>query len=496
MNDEIEKQCRELAEEILTYSASSILLKLRFMQSAMGRLFMTPEHTDTIATDGRHFLYDPFFIIKSADKYENAVLVIRQYLHVLMHCIYRHMFFAENMNKRLWNLACDIAVENVILGIDNKELALDKNNMVNDDRVDMSIFAFDNAKMDFIKNSQAPDGKYDPKKIRYMTADYIYIFLVNNGYGEYYNSNVIEKKLRQLENLFKMDDHKYWYEKIVKESKNVYTDTYDTNTEENDDNVYTVSVDYDIRSDEEVSEDWRNVSNIFSDSYSSYCNGIGKDPGSALINVQEVNRENVDYSDFLRRFSTKVEGLKINEDEFDYIYYSYGNRILENTPLIEPLEYGSVEKIKDFVIAIDTSGSCMGSIVQKFIQKTYNILMQSNMFDTQVNVHLIQADATIQTDEKLTSKTDFETLLDHLKIHGAGGTDFRPVVKYIDNLIEMREFTNLKGVIYFSDGWGPFPTKAPDYEVAFVYLDGMFYNNQIPSWVTQVLLKQEDVDIL
>jgi predicted metal-dependent peptidase len=49
-------------------------------------------------------------------------------------------------------------------------------------------------------------------------------------------------------------------------------------------------------------------------------------------------------------------------------------------PLIEPLEYKEVRRIKDFVIAIDTSGSVSGEEVQTFLQKTYNILLQENSF--------------------------------------------------------------------------------------------------------------------
>lgn len=37
--------------------------------------------------------------------------------------------------------------------------------------------------------------------------------------------------------------------------------------------------------------------------------------------------------------------------------------------LIEPLEYKEDKVIKDFVIAIDTSGSCAGELVKKFLNK-------------------------------------------------------------------------------------------------------------------------------
>ena len=66
--------------------------------------------------------------------------------------------------------------------------------------------------------------------------------------------------------------------------------------------------------------------------------------------------------------------MRINDDEYDYIFYTYGLRQYKNMPLIEPLEYKEVKRIREFVIAIDTSGSTSGELVQRFMQKTYNIL--------------------------------------------------------------------------------------------------------------------------
>lgn len=72
--------------------------------------------------------------------------------------------------------------------------------------------------------------------------------------------------------------------------------------------------------------------------------------------------------------------MKTNEDEFDYIFYTYGLQLYQNIPLIEPLEYKETKAIKEFIIAIDTSGSTSGEIVQNFVQKTYNILKSTESF--------------------------------------------------------------------------------------------------------------------
>ena len=79
-----------------------------------------------------------------------------------------------------------------------------------------------------------------------------------------------------------------------------------------------------------------------------------------MQNLREVNRERYDYTSFLKKFAVMGEVMKINDDEFDYIYYTYGLKLYENMPLIEPLEYKDVKRIREFVIAIDTSGSGRG----------------------------------------------------------------------------------------------------------------------------------------
>ena len=135
------------------------------------------------------------------------------------------------------------------------------------------------------------------------------------------------------------------------------------------------------------------------------------------------------------------------------------------------MEYKEVKKIKDFVIAIDTSGSVKGDIVQKFITKTYNILKQSESFFTKVNIHIIQCDCKIQEDKKITDAKELDEYMKTMVLKGFGGTDFTPVFEYVEKLIKSKEITNIKGLIYFTDGYGKYPVNQPDYSTAFVFID-------------------------
>ena len=219
----------------------------------------------------------------------------------------------------------------------------------------------------------------------------------------------------------------------------------------------------------------------------------GRHAGSLTQNLLAVNREKYDYTAFLKKFAVMGEQMRINDDEFDYIFYTYGLDLYENMPLIEPLEYKEVKAIKEFVIAIDTSGSTSGELVQKFVQKTYNILKSTESFFSKVNIHIIQCDADIQEDKKITSQEDFDEYLKTMRIRGLGGTDFRPVFKYVEALRKNKEFTNLKGLIYFTDGYGDFPARKPDYDTAFIFIDDEYNNPDVPPWAIKLILQKDEI---
>ena len=219
----------------------------------------------------------------------------------------------------------------------------------------------------------------------------------------------------------------------------------------------------------------------------------GDKAGSLLQNLREVNRERYDYTEFLKKFAVMGEVMKINDDDFDYIFYTYGLAQYKKMPLIEPLEYKEQKRIKEFVIAIDASGSVIGEEVQAFVQKTYNILKSTESFFEKINLHIIQCDAVIQEAVKITNQSEFDAYIEEMKIRGLGGTDFRPVFKYVDELILRKEFTNLKGMIYFTDGYGIFPEYKPSYETAFVFVNEEYENPEVPPWAIKLVLRKDEI---
>ena len=120
-------------------------------------------------------------------------------------------------------------------------------------------------------------------------------------------------------------------------------------------------------------------------------------------------------------------------------------------PLIEPQEWKEVKKVEEFVIVIDTSMSCSGILVKKFLEETYGILSETNSFFRKINIHIIQCDDQVQTDQKITSEEELRTYMEHLELRGEGGTDFRPAFAYVEEL-RMQHAFELAGIDLFY-GW-------------------------------------------
>lgn len=212
---------------------------------------------------------------------------------------------------------------------------------------------------------------------------------------------------------------------------------------------------------------------------------------SLLKNLEDATRDRYDYGDILRHFTVMGEDITVNDEEFDYIYYTYGLSQYGNLPLIEPLEYRETHKIKEFVIAIDTSASCRGPVVKAFLHKTYSILKGTENFFQKVNIHIIQCDSQVQSDTRITCEEDFREFIKNGKLHGFGATDFRPVFDYVETLREQGEFENLKGLIYFTDGYGIYPERMPAFDVIFAFLDEDENRMAVPPWSMKVVLESD-----
>lgn len=204
--------------------------------------------------------------------------------------------------------------------------------------------------------------------------------------------------------------------------------------------------------------------------------------------LQEERKRN--YNKFLRRFTVEREELQLDMEAFDYIPYLYGLSHYGNLPFLEPLEYTEAKKLEELVIAIDTSASCKRPTVQRFLQETYAVLGRQENFFKKLRVHIIQCDCYVQEDVKVTCEKEWKEYLHHIKIQGGGGTDFRPVFRYVNEMLADGRLKNLKALLYFTDGDGIYPGEKPDYEAVFLLTKEPPKEANVPSWATLLYMDE------
>ena len=223
----------------------------------------------------------------------------------------------------------------------------------------------------------------------------------------------------------------------------------------------------------------------------------GTQKGSGVEEMEARPQGKFDYRKFLKRFAVPREEVELDTESFDYIFYNLGMERYGNTPLIEPLEYKEVNRLEELVIAIDTSSSCSEETVRGFLGETYRILEEKENFFRKMKVYLIQCDSCIQDVKVIHSEEEWKAYSKNIKIHGRGGTDFRPVFQYISRQQEKKEIRNLKALIYFTDGDGIYPQSRPEYETAFVFLENNARMDRVPDWAYKLIVpaktgKQEE----
>ena len=476
----MDQELIDICEEIFRNLISQITMHLRFMDIALDRYTFVPTST-SIECDGIYLYYQPIYVIKTFKNNPNALT--RGYLHMVLHSVFRHQYLTFQVNRKLWDLACDIAVENMI-----QELELDC--------MAVSQMSEMQREIDKIK-----------EKIHLVTAQKVYHYL---------RDELNSDQIKLLCDLFYFDDHSRWYairdvtnrqsQLFGEESKDDPTrsgqNQFDNASHVSDektkagqgDEADEATTEAEIKKIRESLNEWKEISEKIATDLQTFSKDYGDRAGTMVQSLARLNREKYHYTTFLKKFMSRGEKQLVNDDEFDYVFYTYGLKLYQNMPLIESLEYKETKSIKDFVIAIDTSGSVSGDIVQAFLQKTYNIFQAKENFFNRFNIHIIQCDAKVQSDQKITTIKEFEEYIEHMELLGFGGTDFRPVFDYVDELMRQKEFTNLEGLIYFTDGDGKYPQKQPDYATAFVFLErDHLVNAQVPPWAIKYILDEDEM---
>ena len=429
--EEAAEKLKSLGVSILCAARDELYFSMRFLDVALSSfVYQMDSSVSPFGTDGAVMYFHPQQL--GGLLRENRILVNRGYLHMVFHCIFRHMFKRMD-DERYWDLSCDIAAEHLIDGCDKRPV-----------RWSRSLL-----RRETYRKLEAGG--------RVMNAERIF--------RELKAWELTEKELSRLEEEFRTDDHRYWENRGPERKK-----------------------------EPELSWKWQEINEKMETDLETFSKEASEENGSFLGQLRVENRERQDYREFLRKFSVLREEMGTDPDTFDYGFYSYGLSLYGNMPLIEPLETREVRRIADFVIVIDTSMSCSGTLVRRFLEETYSVLKQNDSYFRRVNVHIIQCDEKVHSDVKITSEKELKKYMDQFELYGEGGTDFRPAFAYVDELLGRGEFDDLKGLIYFTDGYGIYPSRMPPYKTAFVFLEEDYRDVDVPAWAIRLVLREDELE--
>lgn len=546
LTDETLKKIEDISLEIMEQTRITLMMTFRFFDSALWHMDFKPYLLDaTLATNAKHIYFNSLDLAFDYKKDPNKI--IRDYLHSILHCIFRQPLDDAHAHYDIWNLACDISIETIALEMAGnifpcekdadcqkeidlmkeswgtltphklyKELdkQLSQRNEETDKAYDYLNSLFRRDSHGFWANSPHEDKESETGERKDP---------IDSNRGEKKEQNE-QKKSQEEQQKLDSSDQKLNANKQNEENSKDAQDQQDSDEQQNseassDDQSEVRTKDSNENSntpqrheafemlnpkkndkppaadanDEELQQEWEDISKQLETMIEEYKRTWSADFGNLTANLTIANRQECDYSKFLKQFAVMGEDMMINDDEFDYIFYTYGLQLYENMPLIEPLEYKENNAIREFVIALDTSGSCQGELIKEFVARTYEILKSSEEFGSKINLHIIQCDARVQSDYKITSSKEMEKYQEEFQVRGFGGTDFRPVFNHVDKMIEEGEFENLRGLIYFTDGMGIFPKHAPQYDTAFVFVDSDGESYHVPPWAMKVIISEDEI---
>lgn len=533
----------EMGKRILDASRTELYLSMRFLGPALHSLgWIMDLSTAFVGTDAAMIRFNPNYLFQL---YVNRPRFLnRTYLHMILHCVFRHMFTArEKEDRELWDLASDIAVDAIIDSMEYRAVA-----------------------------ELTPEYRQKwysrlEEEIHVLTAERIYQYFIER------KRNYLEEM--QLAQIFAYDDHSFW-ERMEDEEENPSgensrqkdsdnspsgnTDSKNDSENDSENDPGPGNVDPDSKKDsqtgnkennkeenkeknsernarrqrpsgrqdeggnkdsdrrngdekndekygekntheksvrklkkiENLNRQWKETSERMEAELLASGKEASQDRGSLDRILSISNRRRTDYREFLRKFAILREVTTIDPDSFDYGFYNYGLEVYGNMPLIEENEYREMNRIRTLVIAIDTSASCQEVLVQRFLNETAAVLRNIGQFFSSSEVHIIECDEHVQDEIVVRDISDLEKYAESFHVKGGFGTDFRPVFSYIEEKRRTGEIRDMEALMYFTDGMGIYPEKPTDYDTAFVFFnDEELDDTKVPDWAMKLYIRGE-----
>lgn len=371
----------------------------------------------TFATDGKTIFFNPDFA-ESLNRHELMGVLA----HEVLHCANGHQWRRENRDHKLWNRACDYAINPIVL---KAGLKLPEGGLINPDYSGLSAEQiYDRLvqeQMQSQKNLQSPPQ--------------------NGENGQDQESSTTGQTPSDQESLPGQD--------------NTGSESGQAPSEHDPSDFGSV---IDCAEDEmpEMKAEWSEaVLNA-----ARQAEKMGRLPAGMERLVDSIKNPAQNWRSILRRFiqQTRREDYSWQMPNGRYLYAGLYMPALRS------------ESMPEMVVAIDTSGSIDSTLIAQFEE-------EMNAISDEVRperIHVLACDARIQAADSF----EFgETV--KIRPVGGGGTDFRPVFSWVED-----QGIEPACLIYLTDMEGRFPQQAPDYPVIWANFGRIEYDPPFGEVVT------------
>lgn len=400
--NEIKLHCRERLTAIRVF----VTIHHPFYAALMNRMEFVPTlKIDTLATDGKHLLYNPCYIMGdqrvSYNKRDHNLTsnqkkhiytggltdyeLVAAIVHEVLHCAFKHFTRIDGRNKNVWNIACDYAINQII--------KRDKVGKLN------------------------PNWLFDIKYER-MTAEQIYDMLMDE------NDSDIDKIINRHGS--PIDIHT---DPDPGETNNPGDDSIGDSNTITPTSIKEILLDDGLEPTGSVSCTLDDVSIIASQMAS-----MRGCPNSILDMIGEIRDPLVDW----RR---RIMKTMLSELTSGY-WWKKPNKRTHLTPYKLPSR--RPEKKIDICIAIDMSGSITKQMRMDFLSELVGIVKQHRYY----RIRLMCFDTKVHNEQIFNSNdNDLNDILSY-QFMGGGGTDFMVVWKHLQGIRHKPEH-----LFVFTDGY-------------------------------------------
>lgn len=389
-------------ENKLAAARTKLIIDKPFLGALVLRLPMImadPQWCTTTATDARKFYYNPEFI-------EQLTLSETQFIlaHEALHCALSHFARREHRIKHRWDLACDYAINPLLIkdGLD------------------------------------APPGSLYERSYEDMTAEEIYPYLDDNENQETLDQHLYDKPDDQPK-----DQDRSEQPPPPTPENNEDSDNEASPQQQPDENTGGAPQPPPLSKDEQdnLSVQWQQrLAGAAQQAMQA-----GKLSGDMQRLVDFLIQPQLPWRMLLARYMTALA-----RDDYNYTRPS----TRRGDPAIFPSLRSSQVEV---VVVLDTSGSISEAEMKEFVSEIDAIKGQMR-----AKITLHACDAELSKYGPWTFEPWEEFKLPE-KFDGGGGTDFRPVFKWAEQLDKTPDL-----LIYFTDAEGFFPDHEPYYPVTWL----------------------------